>query len=67
MKRSAVGSWGRRITARLIDGSADVVISPDGTWTLLEVNPNGEWSWLAEACELPIAQTIANLLERGHR
>jgi glutathione synthase/RimK-type ligase-like ATP-grasp enzyme len=46
-------------------GAADFVVSPDGTWTLLEVNPNGEWGWLAHHCDLPIAQTIAELLEKG--
>lgn len=49
----------------LLYGAADLVVSPDGSWTLLEVNPNGEWAWLAQACALPIAQTIATLLERG--
>lgn len=48
-------------------GAADFVISPDGSWTLLEVNPNGEWLWLAEACSLPVAEAIASLLEKGHR
>ncbi|QUX26493.1 ATP-grasp ribosomal peptide maturase (plasmid) [Nocardiopsis sp. MT53] len=49
----------------LVYGAADFVISPDGSWTLLEVNPNGEWGWLAQACALPIAATIATLLEKG--
>lgn len=51
----------------LVYGAADFVISPDGAWTLLEVNPNGEWLWLAEACTLPIAEAIVSLLEKGHR
>lgn len=49
----------------LIYGAADFVVSPDGTWTLLEVNPNGEWGWLAHHCDLPIGQAIAALLEKG--
>ncbi|WP_150240335.1 ATP-grasp ribosomal peptide maturase [Nocardiopsis quinghaiensis] len=48
-------------------GAADFVISPDGTWTFLEVNPNGEWGWLAEDCDLPIGESIAALLEKGSR
>ncbi|WP_046470030.1 ATP-grasp ribosomal peptide maturase [Allosalinactinospora lopnorensis] len=47
-------------------GAADFAVSPDGTWTLLEINPNGEWGWLAHHCALPIAETIADLLEKGH-
>lgn len=46
-------------------GAADFVVSPDGGWTLLEVNPNGEWGWLAHHCTLPIAQAITDLLEKG--
>ncbi|NYJ36383.1 hypothetical protein [Nocardiopsis aegyptia] len=46
-------------------GVADFVISPDRRWTLLEVNPNGEWGWLAHHCDLPIGQAIADLLEQG--
>ncbi|MCY9787054.1 ATP-grasp ribosomal peptide maturase [Nocardiopsis sp. EMB25] len=46
-------------------GAADFIVSPGGSWTLLEVNPNGEWGWLAHHCGLPIGQTIADLLEKG--
>ncbi|WP_159942612.1 MULTISPECIES: ATP-grasp ribosomal peptide maturase [unclassified Nocardiopsis] len=49
----------------LVYGAADFVVSPDGSWTLLEVNPNGEWGWLADRCDLPIGQAIAALLEKG--
>lgn len=47
-------------------GAADFVVSSDGAWTLLEVNPNGEWGWLADHCELPVAGALADLLEKGH-
>ncbi|WDZ91324.1 ATP-grasp ribosomal peptide maturase [Nocardiopsis sp. HUAS JQ3] len=49
----------------LVCGAADFVVSPGGAWTLLEVNPNGEWGWLADRCGLPIGQSIAELLEKG--
>lgn len=51
----------------LVHGAADFVVSPKGDWTLLEINPNGEWFWLAKACELPITQSLVGLLEKGHR
>lgn len=51
----------------LIYGAADFVVSRNGVWTLLEVNPNGEWFWLAEACDLPVARSLAGLLEKGQR
>ncbi|MFE1394734.1 ATP-grasp ribosomal peptide maturase [Nocardiopsis alba] len=53
-------------TFGLVYGAADFVISPQGDWTLLEVNPNGEWGWLAESCALPIARSLGTLLERGN-
>ncbi|WP_270071045.1 ATP-grasp ribosomal peptide maturase [Streptomonospora mangrovi] len=49
----------------LVFGAVDFVVSPDGSWSFLEVNPNGEWGWLAHHCDLPVARTIAALLERG--
>lgn len=54
-------------TFGLTYGAADFVISPDGTWTFLEVDPNGEWGRLADDCDLPIGESIAALLKEGHR
>ncbi|WP_150248732.1 ATP-grasp ribosomal peptide maturase [Nocardiopsis deserti] len=61
--RSGLGRYMRFFG--LVCGAADFVVSPDGGWTLLEVNPNGEWGWLADRCDLPIGQSIAELLEKG--
>ncbi|RNL83981.1 ATP-grasp ribosomal peptide maturase [Halostreptopolyspora alba] len=57
--RRYMATWG------LSYGAADFVITPEGEWVLLEVNPNGEWGWLAYHCDLPIAATLADLLEKG--
>jgi hypothetical protein len=35
---------------------------PDGAWVVLEANGSGMWGWLAEECELPIAEAIAEEL-----
>uniref|UniRef100_UPI003F499654 hypothetical protein n=1 Tax=Amycolatopsis sp. CA-096443 TaxID=3239919 RepID=UPI003F499654 len=49
--------------AGLAFSAFDFVIGPDGTsWTCLEANPAGTWGWLAEKCDLPIADAIADEL-----
>ncbi len=45
-------------------GAFDFVVTPDGSWFFLECNASGQWGWLAEECQLPIAATIADELAR---
>lgn len=40
----------------------DLVMTPDGDPVFLEANPNGQWGWIEELTELPIAQAVAELL-----
>ncbi len=49
---------------RLRFGALDFVVGPDGAWTFLEINPNGQWAWLQDATGLPIAAAIADALTR---
>ena len=49
----------------LVSGSFDLCIDQAGDLHWLEVNPNGQWGWLAEATDLPIAAAFADLLEQG--
>ncbi|MEU0844815.1 ATP-grasp ribosomal peptide maturase [Streptomyces sp. NPDC005962] len=55
----------RRLLAKLNlqYGALDFVVSPDGTWTFLEVNPCGQWDWIAAATDLPIVEAIADELQ----
>lgn len=49
-------------------GAIDVIVTPDGRYVFLEVNPVGEFFWLERAPGLPISRAIADvLLERGAR
>ncbi|MFF8196681.1 hypothetical protein ACF05L_38825 [Streptomyces bobili] len=48
-------------------GAADFIVSPDGTWTFLEVNPCGQWDWIQGATGLPIAEAIADELQGVNR
>lgn len=48
--------------ASLAYSAFDFVVTPDGAWVVLEANGSGMWGWLAEECELPIAEAIAEEL-----
>jgi ATP-grasp ribosomal peptide maturase len=50
----------------LVFGAADLIRTPDGRWVFLETNQCGEWGWLAAETDLPITQTFADLLQKGH-
>lgn len=40
----------------------DLVLTPDGKYVFLEVNPNGQWLWIDDKLELGISQAVANWL-----
>lgn len=40
----------------------DFVVRPDGKWIFLECNAAGQWGWLAEQCDLPVAAAIVDEL-----
>lgn len=44
-------------------GALDFVVSPDGTWTFLEINPCGQWDWIQHATGLPIEEALADELQ----
>lgn len=46
-------------------GAFDFIVTPEGDWRFLEVNPNGQWSWIEHETGLPISRSIAELLEKG--
>lgn len=60
--RLAVGRLLERLRLRF--GALDFVVGPDGSWTFLEINPNGQWAWLQDATGLPIAAAIADALTK---
>lgn len=43
-------------------GAFDFLVARDRAWWFLECNSAGQWGWLAEACDLPIANAIADYL-----
>lgn len=46
-------------------GALDLLVTPEGEWIFLEINPNGQWAWIEEQTRLPIASAIADALTQG--
>ncbi|MBX9879524.1 MAG: hypothetical protein K2Y22_13770 [Candidatus Obscuribacterales bacterium] len=49
----------------LVYAAFDFALTPDGRFVFFELNPQGQFLWLQEALELPIAQRLAGLLVEG--
>ncbi|GAA3094400.1 MvdC/MvdD family ATP grasp protein [Streptosporangium carneum] len=43
-------------------GALDFIVTPDGRYVFLEINPNGQWGWIEELTGLHIAEAIAEWL-----
>ncbi|WP_413799375.1 ATP-grasp ribosomal peptide maturase [Streptomyces iranensis] len=44
-------------------GAFDFVVTPEGEWRFLEVNPSGQYGFIEQATELPITAAICDYLE----
>jgi D-alanine-D-alanine ligase-like ATP-grasp enzyme len=43
-------------------GAIDLILTPDGRYLFLEVNPNGQWLWLDDMLSLGISRAVAKWL-----
>ncbi|MFI6811480.1 MvdC/MvdD family ATP grasp protein [Nonomuraea sp. NPDC050328] len=48
-------------------GAIDLILTPEGDYVFLEINPNGEWGGVEEASGLPIGDAVARWLTGGTR
>lgn len=48
-------------------GAIDLVLTPDGRYVFLEINPNGQWAWIEVLTGLPISDAIAQSLTNPPR
>jgi hypothetical protein len=39
-----------------------MVLTPDGRYVFLEINPNGQYLWVEDLARLPITEAICDLL-----
>ncbi|MFF0815491.1 MvdC/MvdD family ATP grasp protein [Rhodococcus sp. NPDC003318] len=46
-------------------GAIDLIVTPDGRYVFLEINPSGQWLWIEDATGLPISAALADLLRSG--
>ncbi|AQZ68626.1 unnamed protein product [[Actinomadura] parvosata subsp. kistnae] len=46
-------------------GAIDLILTPDGEYVFLEINPNGQWAWIEDLTGLPIGDAIADWLVAG--
>jgi glutathione synthase/RimK-type ligase-like ATP-grasp enzyme len=46
--------------------SLDMIVTPDGEFVFLELNPNGQWLWLELELGLPLVASMADLLTSNH-
>lgn len=54
---------------RLEFAAIDMILTPDGRYVFVELNPNGQYLWIEEETGMPISESICDLLqshERGH-
>jgi len=42
--------------------SIDLIVTPEGDFVFLDLNPNGQWLWLEEELGLPLVAAMADLL-----
>ena len=43
-------------------GAIDMIETPSGELVFLEVNPSGQWGWIADLAGLPIPEAVAEML-----
>jgi len=43
-------------------GTIDMILTPDGEYIFLEINPSGQWGWIEALTGMPIDKNIADLL-----
>jgi glutathione synthase/RimK-type ligase-like ATP-grasp enzyme len=43
-------------------GALDLIVTPDGRYVFLELNPQGQYLWIEEATGLPISEALCDLL-----
>jgi glutathione synthase/RimK-type ligase-like ATP-grasp enzyme len=45
-------------------GAIDMIVTPEGRYVFLEINPNGQWRWIEDASGLPISDALCDALAR---
>ena len=43
-------------------GAIDLVLTPDGRYVFVEINPNGQYLWIEHGTATPISDAVCDLL-----
>ncbi len=49
----------------LVFGAIDMILTPEGEYVFLEINPAGQWEWIEKLTGMPITDTLTDMLIRG--
>jgi hypothetical protein len=47
-------------------GAIDMILTPDGRYAFLKINPNGQYLWIEEMTSMPISAAICDFLVKGN-
>lgn len=50
----------------LVYAALDFVVTPQGDWTFLEINPGGQYGWIESRVGVSLTGVLADLLTKGH-
>jgi glutathione synthase/RimK-type ligase-like ATP-grasp enzyme len=52
----------------LLYGAIDFALLENGDYVFFEINPNGQWGWLEQKCNLPMRRALLNILfQKGNQ
>jgi glutathione synthase/RimK-type ligase-like ATP-grasp enzyme len=49
----------------LVFAAMDMILTPDGRYVFLEINPGGQFAWLEDKTAVPLTATLADMLLAG--
>lgn len=52
-------------TNSLVFAALDFIVTPQGDYVFLELNPSGQWGWIEHAIDAPITEAIVDRLMEG--
>ena len=60
-QRGSTRSCGARVGVR----GVGLLVTPEGEWVFLEVNPGGQYGWIESCTGAPLTSVLADLLTKG--
>jgi glutathione synthase/RimK-type ligase-like ATP-grasp enzyme len=48
-------------------GAIDLILTPQGDYVFLEINPNGQWAWIEQRTGASMSQSLVDLLLEGRK